>query len=149
MIILILACENANVPLLARRVRPHAGQSFLQIPTAPRTVAVPPHFLVAVHLPGPLGNSSVPGRHTLGKRKPGRSIGVFDKSDMLMWLFDRQRTNQRLIQQREDRCVRADAQRQRGDGHQPEAGIFQQHSEAITQVLEQSFERCPAPTCRA
>src|SRR5262245_49039435 len=47
----------------------------------------------------------------------------------------RQRFEQHRVNDAEYCCVRADAERQSEDGNQGEARIFQQHSRAITQVL--------------
>ncbi len=51
-----------------------------------------------------------------------------------------QRTQQHGIDDAEDRRVRADAQRQREDGNQGESGILQQHSRAVTKILQQVLD---------
>src|SRR5262245_15289458 len=51
----------------------------------------------------------------------------------------RQRAQQHGIHYTEDRRVRADAERQRGDGNQGEAGLLHQHSRAVAQVLPQGL----------
>src|SRR5262245_1989586 len=45
----------------------------------------------------------------------------------------------------EERCVRADPQRQRDDGDRRKAGGLHQHADAIMQVLSQLFEPPPSP----
>src|SRR5207248_5639462 len=47
-----------------------------------------------------------------------------------------QRLEQNRIHRTEDSSAGADAERQREDGNQSEAGLLQQHSYAITQVLK-------------
>src|SRR6266545_2319205 len=42
---------------------------------------------------------------------------------------------QHTVDDAENRAVRADAQAERDDGNQREAGIFEYHSRAVTQVL--------------
>src|SRR5262245_39640797 len=58
-----------------------------------------------------------------------------------------ERLEQYRVDDAEDRCVRADTERQGEDGDQGEAGSRQQHSQAITQVLKhlvlQSFRLQP------
>ena len=53
----------------------------------------------------------------------GSPLGIADERDELIRPLDRQRPNQHLVQQREDRGVRADAQRQREHSDGREAGM--------------------------
>src|SRR5262245_18641349 len=56
-----------------------------------------------------------------------------------------ERAQNQRVRNAEDRGVRCDTRRQREDGNQREAGIFHQHSHAVTQVLQQVLQPpCPA-----
>jgi hypothetical protein len=56
----------------------------------------------------------------------------------LLRLRIRQRAQQHSVDDAEDRCVRAYAQRERDDGYQREAGGLQQRPRAVVQVLPEA-----------
>jgi hypothetical protein len=55
-----------------------------------------------------------------------------------------QQSDHYFVHDAENRCVRANAERQRDDGYQREAGLFQQHSRAVAQVLPKGLHK-PSP----
>jgi len=64
---------------------------------------------------------------------------VFVQIYKAIWLVIRQRPEQRGVDDAENRSVRADSERQRQRGDQREAGMFQQHSRSVSQVLPERF----------
>src|SRR2546421_8549747 len=65
--------------------------------------------------------------------------------DELLRMNIGQRLQKHAIDDAEDRGVRADAQRERHNGHQGKAGIFTQHARGVAQVLEEFIEPKRAP----
>jgi hypothetical protein len=56
--------------------------------------------------------------------------------DELLWLWKRQRLQQHTIHNREQRCVRSNAERERHYDHGSEAGVLEEHSNGKQKVLE-------------
>ena len=56
-------------------------------------------------------------------------------------LLERKRAEQQRIDHAEDGAVGADAERERDDGDQREAGILQQRAQAVAQVLPECVHR--------
>ena len=89
-------------------------------------------------------------------------IGVRDDNDLIArplrhtvqhdQPIARRHAGQRLkndgLEPGEDRGVRADAQRERDDGDQCEAGLLQQHSRAEAQVLPECLHNSPKGRCQ-
>ncbi len=66
------------------------------------------------------------------------SFGLAEEHQLFR-LLHRERFEQHRIQQTEDGRVRAYAQRQREHNNQREAGLLQQHSHAVAQVLPECY----------
>src|ERR1051326_1464919 len=75
----------------------------------------------------------------------GGLVGApFENHEMLR-ILHRQRSHQDAVNQTENRRVRADAQRQRENGHDGETRRFEEHSRAIAQVLNQRPHTASCP----
>src|SRR5436305_1903096 len=61
--------------------------------------------------------------------------------DHLFRIADRKLTKQYGIDDAEYRCSCADSERQRDDSHEREAGVPEQHPQAITQILQEIFNK--------
>src|SRR5262249_3734743 len=80
-----------------------------------------------------------PGKERLDLH-PGFSLKHHEPIRFLV----RQRVKQSGVHDAEEGRVRAKAERQRDDGNQREAGVLEQHSRAIAQVLPERFYPSPA-----
>src|SRR5271166_1686796 len=57
------------------------------------------------------------------------------KRHKLLRIAYRERPEQKIVDEREDRRVRTDPQRQRNDSNHGEAGVLRQHAQAVAHVL--------------
>src|ERR1043165_9692405 len=61
----------------------------------------------------------------------------------LIRLFDRQGPPKHRIHETEDRQISAETKRQYEHSHDGEAATFEQHPQAILQIVPESVHRCP------
>src|SRR5205823_6018106 len=82
--------------------------------------------------------------HAGGNRVPFAWAGCFPYLHELSRLVVVERLQQHTIDDTEDSCVGSDAEREREHGHGGEAGILQQHSGAVAEVLKQDSHNVQA-----
>ena len=71
-----------------------------------------------------------------GHRHAGEQLGLLVQKDEAVGVAVRQRAQEDGVDRAEDRRVRPDAERQREDSHQGEAGVLDEHPQGEAQILE-------------